>query len=32
MNSLNTVIANAIEKSKLGEAIFFKHDILVPQL
>jgi hypothetical protein len=27
MNSLNTDIANAIEKSKLGEAGFVKHDI-----
>jgi hypothetical protein len=27
MNSLNTVIANAIEKSKLEEAGFDKHDI-----
>jgi hypothetical protein len=27
MNSLNTVIANTIEKSKLGEAGFHKHDI-----
>jgi hypothetical protein len=27
MNVLNTVIANAIEKSKLGEASFVKHDI-----
>jgi hypothetical protein len=27
MNSLNTVIANAIEKSKLGEAGFDDHDI-----
>jgi hypothetical protein len=27
MNSLNTVIANAIERSKLGEAGFVKHDI-----
>jgi hypothetical protein len=27
MNSLNTVIANAIEKSKLGEAGFDKHDV-----
>jgi hypothetical protein len=27
MNSLNTVIANAIEGSKLGEAGFAKHDI-----
>jgi hypothetical protein len=27
MNALNTVIANAIEKSKLGEAGFAKHDI-----
>jgi hypothetical protein len=27
MNALNTVIANAIEKSKLREASFVKHDI-----
>jgi hypothetical protein len=27
MNSVNTVIANAIEKSKLGEAGFYEHDI-----
>jgi hypothetical protein len=27
MNSLNTVVANAIEKSKLGEAGFDEHDI-----
>jgi hypothetical protein len=27
MNSLNTVIANTIERSKLGEASFVKHDI-----
>jgi hypothetical protein len=27
MNALNTVIANAIEKSKLGEAGFVKLDI-----
>jgi hypothetical protein len=27
MNSLNTVIADAIEKSKLGEASFDEHDI-----
>jgi hypothetical protein len=27
MNSLNTVIANTIERSKLGEAGFVKHDI-----
>jgi hypothetical protein len=27
MNSLDTVIANAIEKSKLGEASFYEHDI-----
>jgi hypothetical protein len=27
MNALNTVIANAIEKSKLGEASFVNHDI-----
>jgi hypothetical protein len=30
MNALNTVIANAIEKSKLGEAGFVKHDIFSP--
>jgi hypothetical protein len=30
MNSLNTVIANAIEMSKLGEASFAKHYILSP--
>jgi hypothetical protein len=27
MNSLNTIIANAMENSKLGEAGFVKHDI-----
>jgi hypothetical protein len=27
MDALNTVISNAIEKSKLGEASFVKHDI-----
>jgi hypothetical protein len=27
MNALNAVIANAIKKSKLGEAGFVKHDI-----
>jgi hypothetical protein len=27
MNALNTVVANAMEKSKLGEASFVKHDI-----
>jgi hypothetical protein len=27
MNSLNTIIANAIERSNLGEAGFVKHDI-----
>jgi hypothetical protein len=27
MNSLNTVIANSIERSKLGETGFNKHDI-----
>jgi hypothetical protein len=27
MNALNTIIANAIEKSKIGEACFVKHDI-----
>jgi hypothetical protein len=27
MNSLNTVIANAIKKSKLGKASFHEHDI-----
>jgi hypothetical protein len=27
MNALNTIIANTIEKSKIGEAGFDKHDI-----
>src|SRR3954464_10354704 len=31
MNSLDTIIANAMEKSKLGEAGFDEYDILVPQ-
>jgi hypothetical protein len=31
MDALNTVIANAIEKSKLGEAGFVKHDIFSSQ-
>src|SRR4051812_48096812 len=30
MNSLNTIIANAMEKSKLGEASFNEHDIFSP--
>jgi hypothetical protein len=30
MNSLNTIIANAIEMSKLGEAGFDEHDIFSP--
>jgi hypothetical protein len=30
MNSLSTIIANAIEKSKLGEATFDEHDIFSP--
>jgi hypothetical protein len=30
MNSLNTVIANAMEKSKLGDAGFDEHDIFSP--
>jgi hypothetical protein len=30
MNSLNTIIANSIEKSKLGEASFYEHDIFSP--
>jgi hypothetical protein len=30
MNSLNTSIANAMEKSKLGEASFDEHDIFSP--
>ena len=30
MNSLNTIIANAMEKSKLGEASFYENDLLVP--
>jgi hypothetical protein len=32
LNVLNTVITNALEKSKLGEAGFVKHDIFSPQL
>ena len=27
MNSLNTIIANAMEKSKLGEASFYENDL-----
>ena len=30
INSLNTIIANAVEKSKLGEAGFDEHDIFSP--
>src|SRR6266699_5211629 len=30
MNSLNTIISNAMEKSKLGEASFDEHDIFRP--
>jgi hypothetical protein len=30
MNSLNTIIGNALEKSKLGEAGFDEHDIFSP--
>ena len=30
MNSLNTIIANAMENSKLGEASFDEHDIFSP--
>ena len=30
MNSLNNIIANAMEKSKLGEASFDEHDIFSP--
>jgi hypothetical protein len=30
MNSLDTIIANAMEKSKLGEAWFDEHDIFSP--
>src|SRR3954471_17280002 len=30
MNSLNIIIANAMEKSKLGEAGFDEHDIFSP--
>jgi hypothetical protein len=32
MNALNTVVANAIEKSKLGEAGLLSMIFLVPQL
>jgi hypothetical protein len=31
MNSLNIIIANAMEKSKLREAGFNEHDIFSPQ-
>jgi hypothetical protein len=30
MNSLNTIIANAMEKSKLGEASFYEDDLFSP--
>ena len=30
MNSLNTIIANAMEKSKLGDVDFDEHDIFSP--
>ena len=30
MNSLNTIISNAIEKSKLGDVCFDEHDIFSP--
>jgi hypothetical protein len=30
MNSLNTIIANAMERSKLGETGFDEHDIFSP--
>ena len=29
MNSLNTIIANAMEKSKLGEASSYENDIFI---
>ena len=32
MNALNTIIANAKEKSKLGEANFYENDIFSSQL
>jgi hypothetical protein len=32
MNTLNTVIANAIEKSKLGKLVLLSMIFLVPQL
>src|SRR4051812_23364185 len=31
INSLDTIIANAMEKSKLGEAGFDEHDIFSPE-
>ena len=31
MNSLNTIIANAMEKFKLGDVGFDEHDILSPK-
>jgi hypothetical protein len=30
MNSLNSIIANAMEKSKLGEASFYENDLFSP--
>jgi hypothetical protein len=30
MNSLNTIIVNAMEKPKLGEAGFDEHDLFSP--
>ena len=30
MNSLDTIIANAMEKSKLGEASFYENDLFSP--
>ena len=32
VNAWNTIIANDMEKSKLGEASFYENDFLVPQL
>ena len=32
VNALNPIVANTMEKSKLGEAGFMKMIILVPQL
>ena len=32
INALNTIIPNAMEKSKFGEASLYENDFLVPEL